>query len=125
QAATNPENSKFNEYFSRARVTVEHTAGLLKSWFESLRGLRVKLRIKEDSKNACDWIVCVLALNNFLLSLNDDWDVDAVNEDDDQQVVDNPVTESGAEFRKKIQAHLLAFYGDRVCHTNKRLMYLK
>jgi hypothetical protein len=111
-AANIPSNIKFNEYFSRARVVVEHTMGLLKSRFESLRGLRVRLRKKEDLKSANDWVVAVLALHNFLLQINDSWDDQLLEDSEEQMAFGGSNEASGSEFRRRIQSYVISFYED-------------
>ncbi|KAJ3401364.1 hypothetical protein HDV05_000485, partial [Chytridiales sp. JEL 0842] len=43
-------NAEFNEKISHVRVIVEHTIGVLKARWASLRGIRLKYHVKED-----DW----------------------------------------------------------------------
>lgn len=72
-AANIAENTAFNGQFSRARVIVEHTVGVLKARFGSLQGLRLRLRDDNDLPAVHKWIACAVQLHNFLIDQNNSW----------------------------------------------------
>lgn len=69
---TGDEDQQFNTYISQMRIKIEHAFGILKSRFQSLKQLRLKVESKEDIKYASAWIRVCIALNNFLINRNDD-----------------------------------------------------
>ena len=71
QKASMPDNIMFNAQFSSGRVIVEHTLGVLKSRFSSLRGLRTQIRDKGDFKKVNRWICVCLILHNIVLQCRD------------------------------------------------------
>ncbi len=44
QAALKDDNARFNEYISSMRVVIEHTNGILKNRWSSLKGIRTQLK---------------------------------------------------------------------------------
>jgi DDE superfamily endonuclease len=59
------QKKKFNKYFSKYRVVIEHVNGALKETFESLKGLRVKITNKAGHEEAVRWIRSCLILYNI------------------------------------------------------------
>lgn len=67
---------RFNVELSKQRVTVEHTLGMLKSRYQSLRGLRHIIRdTRSFNHNLCHIRACAI-LHNIAVGLPDDgfWD---------------------------------------------------
>ena len=62
------ENVTFNHLLSHIRMRVEHCNGILKGRFQCLRGLRNKIRNKNDHRRAVYWIRSCAVLHNFLIS---------------------------------------------------------
>lgn len=67
---------RFNKELSRMRVTIEHTIGMLKSRFASLRGLRHLVGNKRTFSLMLLHIRACVVLHNMLVGQNDDtyWD---------------------------------------------------
>jgi hypothetical protein len=63
---------KFNQALASARVLVEHTFGMLKMRFQSLRSLRTQIDTQLDLERALNWIHACVLLHNFLADDNDD-----------------------------------------------------
>lgn len=63
---------KFNQALASARVVVEHTFGMLKMRFQSLRSLRTQIDTQLDLERALNWIRACVLLHNFLADDNDD-----------------------------------------------------
>ena len=85
-ASSIPENEIFNQLFSTARVNIEHVNGILKSRFNSLKGIRVQVKTDKDFLAVNKWIIVCLILHNMLISFNDSWteeDSDSESDDDD------------------------------------------
>lgn len=79
-AAVLERNTEFNLYVAQARVRNEHTIGILKSRFGSLREMRLRLDSKEDMEPYIDWIRCCVLLHNMLAQLGDAWDEEFAEE---------------------------------------------
>lgn len=61
---------RFNKYFSRYRVRIEHVFGKLKEIFSSLKELRFRLHNKKNYIFMCDWILVCCILHNVVFSDN-------------------------------------------------------
>ena len=103
--------SQFNEVLSSARVTVEHVNGILKGRWQSLRGLRLVCKKKEDIQFICDWITCTIILHNLLIDLNDDWAKSDGWEEDDADSNsgegDGVLSRTGVEKRERLKEKLI------------------
>jgi len=79
------EQTIFNYRLSNIRVRVEHCIGILKARFQSLRGLRILIRSKNDVVRCVRWIRACAVLHNMLLEepLEDDWLADEPGEEHD------------------------------------------
>lgn len=63
----------WNYHLSHCRMAIEHTFGLLKGRFSSLKGLALQIDTKSDLVRANVWIQCCVILHNFLMDqLHDD-----------------------------------------------------
>lgn len=70
----------FNYELSKLRVRNEHCIGLLKGRFQSLKGLRLRLRHEEDGKRIVAWIRACAILHNLCLGfIDDEEDGDDIN----------------------------------------------
>ena len=72
----------FNEVCASARVVAEHTIGLLKMRWQSLRGLPVPILGPQDVRTATDWIMACVVLHNLLHHENNRVDEFGVYEGD-------------------------------------------
>lgn len=80
-AANIAENKTFNRWVSRVRVRSEHTMGMLKGRFGSLRRLRQQINNKRAHELAVMWVRCCLILHNLIMRIeNFDEDEDFVRE---------------------------------------------
>lgn len=75
----------FNLHLAQARINVEHTIGMLKGRFQSLRGLRISIRTAEDHQRCVHWVLACVFLHNLLLEdyYNPRWTSKRDIEDDD------------------------------------------
>lgn len=62
---------QFNYYLSKVRVRSEHTMGLLKGRFQSLRELRLRISDRDTHDLAVTWIRCCLILHNMIIILEE------------------------------------------------------
>jgi hypothetical protein len=76
------DNKRFNDMFSSARSSIEHTNGMLKGRWGSLRNLRTTIKTKEDLIKVNEWIVVCIILHNILLKLKDVWNEEYINEEE-------------------------------------------
>lgn len=74
----------FNYAHAKARVQVEHCIGILKSRFQSLKGLRLPIRNKEDVARSNAWIRTCCILHNFLIDTDDEADKDWCLEEEEK-----------------------------------------
>lgn len=61
-----PDRHKFNQAVASARVVVEHTFGMLKMRFQSLRSLRSQIDTQLDLERSLNWIRACVLIHNFL-----------------------------------------------------------
>lgn len=57
----------FNYHLSRIRIRSEHTIGLLKGRFQSLRELRIQISSRKRHLWAIIWIRCCIILHNLII----------------------------------------------------------
>jgi hypothetical protein len=108
-AAEVPENALFNFEFSKARVIVEHTIGVLKSRWSSLRGIRTQVKKEEDFSNILKKIVVTFILHNICIDRNDDW-INEHNSDDytDPNEIVAPQIQTEDELRQRMKEYVLS-----------------
>ena len=73
-AAYERSNAEFNFRLAKSRVRNEHTIGILKSRFASLKELRLHLYQKSHMLPYIKWIYSCMILHNMLSKLDDSWD---------------------------------------------------
>lgn len=64
------EQKKFNLYFSKYRVRIEHCFGKLKETFQSLKELRMRIHNDESNMFLSDWVMTCCILYNVLQTRN-------------------------------------------------------
>lgn len=99
--------AKFNKYFSKYRVRIEHCFGRLKERFCSLKELRMRLIDAKSSKYACQWITACCILHNIIIDINDDsFDTfeAEINLDDEQFAIQIDGAEQDAAGERKRKA---------------------
>jgi hypothetical protein len=104
-AANEPKNAEFNYCLARSRVRNEHSIGILKSRWASLREMRQQLRTKEDMQGFKSWVVACCVLHNMLARLGDAWDdiFDDDEEDEDQTSYFEKPSDSSHTFREVLK----------------------
>lgn len=50
----------------KVRIHIEHTIGILKMRFQSLRELPIRLKDKNSAKHAVDWIKACIIMHNMI-----------------------------------------------------------
>eukprot|EP00644_Phytophthora_capsici_P013820 jgi/Phyca11/119893/e_gw1.40.258.1 len=63
----------FNTCVAHVRVVNEHTIGVLKGRWSSLKELRIQLNKKEDMRRLLDWVNACVVLHNMVITYGDDW----------------------------------------------------
>jgi hypothetical protein len=66
-----PEKQQFNYELSHNRVVVEHTIGMLKNRWQSLKSLSIEILGKKTAKRLNAWIRTCVVLHNYLLDLRE------------------------------------------------------
>ncbi|PLW33316.1 hypothetical protein PCASD_15530 [Puccinia coronata f. sp. avenae] len=69
-----PANTEFNYCIAKSRVRNEHTIGILKGQWSSLRELCLALTTAWDMRQIIRWINGCVTLHNMLACLGDSWD---------------------------------------------------
>ncbi|KAI7966338.1 hypothetical protein MJO29_002086 [Puccinia striiformis f. sp. tritici] len=70
-----PEKQQFNYELSHNRVIVEHTIGMLKNRWQSLKSLSIEILGKKTAKRLNTWLRACVVLHNYLLDLREaEWD---------------------------------------------------
>lgn len=107
---------EFNTCVAHARVVNEHTIGVLKGRWCSLRELRVQLIDEDAVERALRWIQSCVVLHNMLLSFDDEWkeedgiDDSSSDESDGDEAEDDDSEEDEDEFvfRKDLKRKAIA-----------------
>ena len=104
----------FNEFFSSARVIIEHVNGILKGRFSSLRGIRTQIKTEKDFKIVNTHVLVCLILHNLLMDFgNDECEEEWMEEEDDSDDEEEIITPlqvdavSGQDKRVEVQNILL------------------
>lgn len=108
--ASLPDNALFNWRFARTRVVNEHTIGILKNRWSSLKGLPHQIQKSAELPNVVNWITACAVLHNVLMGFGDLWDPTDVNENDDNDR-NAPggvyYAADGVDFRAELQRKVL------------------
>jgi len=104
---------------SSPRQAIEHVNGLVKGRFQSLKGVRIEIKKKEDFKTFIDWILACLVLHNMFQRYNDSWDEE---DNEDHEVADGAAVNeeaphqdvTGLNLRLRMQHYLLTWYHNRL-----------
>ncbi|KAA1096576.1 hypothetical protein PGT21_021202 [Puccinia graminis f. sp. tritici] len=71
-----PDKQKFNFELSHNRVIVEHTIGMLKNRWQSLKLLSLEILSKKTAKRLNTWLRACVVVHNYLLDLREaEWDI--------------------------------------------------
>jgi hypothetical protein len=114
-AASIPRNARFNYLFAKARVVNEHTIGILKNRWASLKGLPHQIQKTAELKSVSNWILACVVLHNMLMSFGDEWRDDHIDgRDDEDEAMGNAPRQAanqygadGVLFRDELQSNIL------------------
>ena len=110
-AARVAHNRVFNELFSSCRTIIEHTNGMLKSRFSSLKGIRTQIKNRSDFGVVQKHIIVCLILHNLLIDFDDEWEDIEEEEDDEKENLDqNLMIATGHQLRTTVQNFLLTWF---------------
>jgi hypothetical protein len=102
----------FNTCVAHVRVVNEHTIGVLKGMWSSLRELRIQIRKKEDMERVLLWISYCGILHNMLIAFRDDWgDEDQSDSDSDsdrEELVSDDEDNDNYAFRRELKRRVIA-----------------
>ena len=114
-AANKRQNKEFNRRLSSIRIDIEHSFGSLKSRWQSLRDMRIRIVDEKSYEYAVKWITACVVLHNFLLSLDDpEWEEEEPDEPEEER--ENEARKGadddtdGKRRRKEVRDRVL--YGD-------------
>lgn len=113
-------NRVFNQLFSSGRVKIEHTNGIVKNRFASLKGLSHQIKKREHFERVMRWILSILNLHNMLISFRDEWeDEDAPEETEEEAAAYHAslplnTTADGSQLRIRVQTDLLHWFYNRL-----------
>ncbi|KAI7945494.1 hypothetical protein MJO29_011882 [Puccinia striiformis f. sp. tritici] len=113
-AANLSENIEFNYCLAKSRVRNEHTIGILKARWSSLKEMRLHLFKPEHMQEYIRWIYACIILHNMLASLGDAW-VDLADSISDQGGDEDENTDSNSDVSPNE-----ADMRDRFCNKIKR-----
>jgi len=111
-ASLRPDNATFNKLLSSMRVRVEHCIGILKNRFQSLKGMRQRIRGRKSAKHVVDWVKACAILHNMLLEY-DEWELRGAGQglSPRQSFVADKIAEDdvAAAYRKHIKKQVLRY----------------
>ncbi len=102
------ENAAFNEWISSMRVVIEHTNGILKNRFASLKGIRTQIKSKEEIEKVNDHILACIVLYNIMNLMNDSWPEEDIDEDEANIIPRDSIDGSGR--RELLKRALINFH---------------
>ncbi|KAF4036907.1 DDE superfamily endonuclease [Phytophthora infestans] len=103
------EKEDFNKCVAHVRVVNEHTIGVLKGRWSSLRELRVQIRQNEDMNRVLLWLSDCVVLHNIMLLFDDDWPSDGESSGSDSDGENSGSDdEDPYTFRRRIKAKAIA-----------------
>ena len=111
-AAYQASNAEFNFRLAKSRVRNEHTIGMLKSRFASLKELRLHLYKRGHMVPYIKWIYSCMILHNMLAELQDTWESLYGNAEGshDPEPIDIP-SDSARNFRARVKQRCLRHFG--------------
>jgi len=111
-AAYQASNAEFNFRLAKSRVRNEHTIGMLKSRFASLKELRLHLYKREHMVPYIKWEYRCMILHNMLAELNDTWESLYGNAEgsNDSETAYMP-SELALNFRARVKQLCLLHFG--------------
>ena len=103
----NRQEKAFNYRHARARVNIENCIEMLKGRFQSLRGMRMPIGVREDVSKVSMWVHTCCILHNFLIAVNDkadeSWISEGMRKEDADE--DKSVDEEEVRLRRENTRH--------------------
>jgi hypothetical protein len=107
-----PHNKLFNRAMREGRCRIEHVNAVLKSRFQSLKKIPIKIEEECDHLAANLWIRSCLVLHNVLIRLKDEWEFyDVPEEFQGPDAVDDSADLDGADFQDMVRDRWLQRQG--------------
>lgn len=102
-ANNNPQVRAFDKAVSRLCVRSEHCNGLLKSRWQSLRGLRISINRRRDHVAAMRWISACIVLHNICVEVGDEeWEQELEEQREPEEDVGVDEVPGGGERRRML-----------------------
>ncbi|GMF09527.1 unnamed protein product [Phytophthora lilii] len=101
----------FNTCVAHAQVVNEHTIGLLKNRWGSLKELRTQLVDEASMDSMLKWITACVTLHIMIIEFHDDWsdsDDSSSDDEDDIDIDDDWSDEDPFTFRKQVKQRTTA-----------------
>lgn len=97
--------NNFNRIFSKYRIRIEHSFGIMKERFNSLKELKLQIKNNSSVNFACCWVLVCVILHNILIDENEDVCYIEINEHyvENQIAYENESTAEGNEKRLFIE----------------------
>jgi hypothetical protein len=109
------ETERVNTALARRRIKAEHTIGMAKGKFQSLKNLRCRIQSAEDLRRVGDWVaVCFMLHNMWLVTSGETWFEKYKEPHDDPNfryqggLGPRPCGADNGEFRAVVAARVLA-----------------
>ncbi|MBW0506706.1 hypothetical protein O181_046421 [Austropuccinia psidii MF-1] len=106
-----PFNSDFNYCLSKSRVRNEHTIGILKGRWASLKQMRLQLNGEQDMVAYVTWIKACCILHNMLSQINNSWEAlsDEYKDLGNVQVPQDMPCHSARELQRTVKEACIEF----------------
>jgi len=98
-ASQEENNARFNKVVAHLRVRSEHCMGALKSRWQCLRGLRVRIHDRDSHMDACRWMTVCIILHNLVVEVEGiDTELEALDiHGQDEEAEDNAAVDRQAD----------------------------
>lgn len=88
---------------SVARTKIEHTNGILKNRWSSLKCIPTQIQVADDIEKVNEWIVCCIVLHNLGIIMKDLWEYEDHEEGNDIPINVGSGNESGNALRERVK----------------------
>ncbi|GMF27024.1 unnamed protein product [Phytophthora fragariaefolia] len=107
------DNEDFNTCVAHVRVVNEHTIGVLKGRWSSLKELRIQIRKKTDMERITLWFTGCVVLHNMLIAFEDEWTDEYLSDSDSDSEDELYDANSGwddyeFDFRRNLKRRVIA-----------------
>ena len=104
---TAKKRASFNRFLSSKRVRIEHSFGVMKEKFPSLKCLKIRIKDEASHKFACTWIRVCCILHNILLPHYDEEDLSPILSHDENGIDEEDECVDDEKMVKPNELHCL------------------